>query len=73
MTFKKWLNIFGIDEIKHFYETYKIKEVDDISRANLNRSSTSFTSNIVSSLNKNINTATKFSIQYSMNSLYNTA
>ena len=66
--FEGTVNI-GIDSDgnKHFYEINKIKEVDDISGKNLNRSSASSINNSIASGNKDVNTTAKYSIQESEN------
>lgn len=55
------------DGNKHFYEINKIKEVDDISGKNLNRSSASSINNSIASGNKDVNTTAKYSMQESEN------
>lgn len=66
--FEGTVNI-GIDSDgnKHFYEINKIKEVDDISGKNLNRSSASSINNSIASGNKDVNTTAKYSMQESEN------
>lgn len=68
---KKFEGIVNIgidsDGNKHFYEINKIKEIDDISGKNLNRSSTSSINNSITSSNNDVNTTTKYSIQESEN------
>ena len=70
-SFEGTINI-GIDGNgdKHFYEINKIKEIDDISGKNLNRSSTSFIKDSIPSSNENVNT-TKYSIQNNENNTQN--
>lgn len=67
-SFEGTINI-GIDGNgnKHFYEINKIKEIDDISGKNLNRSSTSFIKDSIPSSSKDVNTSTKYSMQESEN------
>lgn len=52
----------GIDSDgnKHFYEINKIKEIDDISGKNLNRSSTSSINNSITPDNQTVNTSVDF-------------